>query len=291
MNGQPAVDPVGGMEERETLDKVLLALRAFSHGAWAQMNLSRLALFGRNLREARSGAANERLRKAAGEYGESVYPLIGNIADQLPSVAIDPKVVQNVRFHSDELANMVRVLSGTSEPSSEQLQKCELGIPEHVDRLLDAFRVIRERMMTEFPCEAEGVLKRVVERRQAENQGCKVSFPRELSDYHHVVVIGEAEFLRVVDVLIDWAFAQADGELSFDVKTSQDRWMLEMRHDGLFLPPDRWHKMFTHDTGLASDTLSAIPEILSKYDGDICVKASSEDSGTTLLVRLRLMHA
>jgi hypothetical protein len=291
MNGQPEVDRAGGMEEREALDKIMLALRAFSHGAWAQMNLSRLALFGRNLTEATSGAANERLRKAAGEYGESVYPLIGNIADQLQSVAIDPKVVQNVRFHSDELANMATLLSGTSEPSSEQLQKCEVGIPQHVDRLLDAFRVIRKGMMAEFPCDAESVLKRVVERRQAGNRRGKVVLPRDFSDQHRVVVIGEAEFLRVVEVLIDWAFAQGDGELSLDVKTSQERWMLEMRHDGLFLPPDRWHEVFTDDTGLASDNLSAVPEILSKYDGDICVKASSEDSGTTLLVRLRLMHA
>jgi signal transduction histidine kinase len=135
------------------------------------------------------------------------------------------------------------------------------------------------------------VLKRAVERRQAENRRGKVVLPRDFSDQHHMVVIGEAEFLRVVDVLIDWAFAQGDGELSFDVKTSQDRWMLEMRHNGFSLPSDRWHRVFTNDTGLASDALSAVPEILSKYDGDICVKASSEDSGTTLLVRLRLMHA
>jgi len=166
---------------------------------------------------------------------------------------------------------------------------CELEIPEHVDRLSDAFRAIRERMMTKFQCQSNRVLQRILERRRAENP--RVVFSRHLSDDDHSVVIAEAEFSKVVEALLDWGAGQGEGELSFEVRTSQDWWMLEMRHNGLFIPSDRWRGAFTADAVPGGVTLSAVPEILAKYDGDICIKASDEDSGTTLLVRLRILRS
>ena len=274
---------------KQTLDSLVLDLKAFSHGAWAQMILNRLALFGRNLGEAHSGAANERLRKAVAEYRESVHPLIVHVADRLRSLGIDTKIVQDMRFHSDELAALTGRLIEGPNPSAEQLQKCERGIPEHVDRLLVGFRMVREHVMAEFRCEANGALRRVLEQWQAEDRRLKVVFPNDLSAHRHLVVMAEADLFRVLDILLGWAAARGEGELSFRVRTDQASWMLEMRHDGLYIPPDRWGKVFTGDAPLASVDLSTVPEILSKYDADICVKSSSKDSGTALLVRLRLL--
>ena len=285
MNGERAVDSADEREDRAALNKIMVDLKAFSHGSWAQMNLSRLALFGRNLGEIRTASAKERLRAAAVEYQESVHPLIGKIADQLDSARIQPKIVQNVRTHSLGLAEVAALLSREPDPTSEQVRERELAIQKHADGLLDAFGSIRERMLLEFPCEVNNRLKQVLERWRTGHQAVKIVIPQSLLEQRLSAAMTEPEFDRMLESLLDWGAAQGEGEISFQARTNENRWQLEMRHDGLVIPLDRWHNVFT------SAALAAVPEMLSKYGGDACVKASEEGSGTTLLVRLRLLGA
>jgi hypothetical protein len=284
MNGQAMIGSAGEREDRTALDKIMVHLKAFSHGGWAQMNLSRLALFGRNLREIRNSPAKERLRTAAVEYQERVHPLITKIADQLESARIQPNTLRGVRNHSLGLAKVAASLRSEPDPTSEQVLEREVAIQEHADGLLDAFRSIREYMLQEFPCEVNDRLRKVLERWQRGHQAIRMVLPQGLSDQRLLVAMAEPEFDRVLESLLDWAVAQGEGEISFRVRTNEDRWLLEMRHDGLIIPLDRWHNVF------ASVPVSAVPEMLTKYGGDVCVKASEEGSGTTLLVRLRLLR-
>jgi hypothetical protein len=282
------------MSEEGIKDQIIVNLQPFSHGSWAHMNINRVALFGRNLKEATSSIRFERFRAALREYIEKVHPAVGKIVQQLHIIQFDPTIVQTIRIHADELAKIAHRLSLNRRQSEDELQRQQSEIPAHADRLLDAFRVMRERMLSEFQCKPTKVLQNILERRKSTDAGKKISFSVRITELDQDAVIPEAEFAKVIEALIDREGDQSDDdagrELSFVVGTSGERWLLEVHDSSLFVPSHQWGDLSVGRGIPGCAKLAKVSGILGKFDGEICVQSSVEASGTTFLLRLRMLQ-
>lgn len=280
--------------EQETKEKILVGLRPFSHGEWAHMNINRIALFGRNLLESTSPRHYDRFRAALTEYLEKIQPSIMRIAQQFQIIHFDPTVVQALKFHADEFAKIVEALSLNPRLSEDNSHRFEVEIPKHVDQLLHAFRVMREQIHREFQCRPNEVLQRLLKDKSALDASLKLVFPRSLSTKNPAVVTAENDFVRIVRLLMETPLTAvvpgSPRELSFLVRTAGDRWALEMRDKSAYLEPDNWAGVFALPTSSEKAAgLAQIPVILAKYEGDICIKESLREGGTTILLRLKLI--
>ena len=82
------------------------------------------------------------------------------------------------------------------------------------------------------------------------------------------------------------SLSEGERELSLASKASGDQWTLELRDSSVFIDPKNWRTVFTPPGTDGEDSpLSAVPTILRKYDGEICVKESVEGMGRTYLLR------
>lgn len=281
------------MSEEQTKDQIIVNLQPFSHGAWAHMNINRIALFGRNLKEATSSSHYDRFQGALMEYIEKAHPALGRIAQQFQILQLDPKTAHALKFHGDELARIAQALSVNPRMPAEELQRYEVEIPKHVDQLLHAFRVMREHVFRGFQCTPNKVLRGILERRKSSGAGRKMSFSVRLNEPDKAVVIPEPEFVAVIEALIDHSTNLAKDErgreLSFVTRTSVDRWLLEIHDSSLYVPLHMWRDVFSGKGLAGRANLAKVPEILAKYDGDICVKDSVEGVGTSFLLRLRML--
>jgi hypothetical protein len=94
----------------------------------------------------------------------------------------------------------------------------------------------------------------------------------------------------LIDVpLIGRESASDRRELYFLVRTVGDRWLMEMRDANVALDPSVWATVFeSAPSGQPERGLSQIPQILTKYGGDICIKETVREGGTTVLLRLKV---
>jgi hypothetical protein len=178
--------------------------------------------------------------------------------------------------------------------TAEELQRYEVEIPKQVDQLLRAFRVMREHVFRGFQCTPNKVLRGILERWESTDAGRKISFSVRLNEPDKAVVIPEPEFVAVIEALLDHATGQAnedtEPELAFVARTSVDRWLLEIHDSSIYVPLHMWRDVFSGKGLAGRANLAKVPEILGKYDGDICVKDSVEGVGTTFLLRLRMLR-
>ena len=280
--------------EKETKEKILLGLQPFSHGEWAHMNINRVALFGRNLNESLSPRQYDRFRAALTEYLVKVQPSISRVSQLFQIIHVDPNLVQTMMFHADELGTVAGALSLNARISEEESQRFEAEIPKHVDQLLHAFRVLRETMLREFQCNPGELLQAILEERIASSNAVKLTYPRPLSVKNPRAIGTNEDFTRVIELLIDTQLigretAPGGRELYFMVRTAGDRWMMEMRDATVTLDSSVWATVFEPArSGQPEKGLSQIPPILAKYGGDICIKETVREGGTTVLLRLKV---
>ena len=280
--------------EKETKEKILVGLQPFSHGEWAHMNINRVALFGRNLNESLSPRQYDRFRAALTEYLVNVQPSIARIGQLFQIIHIDPNLVQTLVFHADELGTVAGALSLNSRISEEESRRFEAEIPKHVDQLLHAFRVLREMILREFQCNPGELLQAVLEERSASSKAVKLTYPKPLSVKNPRTIGTNEDFARIIELLIDTPLvgkeSVIDGrELYFLVRSAGDRWMMEMRDGTVTLDSSVWATVFQPaSSGQPNMGLSQIPPILAKYGGDICIKETVREGGTTVLLRLKV---
>ena len=280
--------------EQETKEGILVGLQPFFHGEWAHMNINRIALFGRNLHESTSPRQYDRFRAALTEYLEKIQPLIITLAQQFRIIRFDPTIVEALRMHADELGSIAETLSVNPRISDHEAHRFGMEIPEHVDQLLYAFRVMREQTLREFQCRPSEILQAILEERSISDHSLKLVFPKPLSAKSPTVIAKAEAFVQVVTLLLQTPLVEAVGarlrELSFVVSTAGDRWTMEMRDKKAYLEPNQWGRVFAlSPDGEKAQGLSQIAPMLAKYGGDICIKESAEDNGTTVLLRLKVL--
>ena len=280
--------------EKETKEKILVGLQPFSHGEWAHMNINRVALFGRNLNESLSPRQYDRFRAALTEYLVKVHPSIARVAQLFQIIHVDPNLVQTLMFHADELGTVAGALSLNPRISEEESQRFEAEIPKHVDQLLHAFRVLREMILREFQCNPGELLQAILEERSASSKTVKLSYPRPLSAKNPRTIGTNEDFVRIIELLTNTPLIGRESlsdkrELYFMVRTAGDRWIMEMRDGTVTLDPSVWATVFEPPaSGRPDSGLSEIPLILAKYGGDICIKETVREGGTTVLLRLKV---
>ena len=280
--------------EKETKEKILVGMQPLSHGEWAHMNINRVALFGRNLNESLSPRQYDRFRAALTEYLVKVQPAIARIAQLFQIIHIDPNLVQTMMFHAGELSTVAGALSVNPRISEQESQRYEAEIPKHVDQLLHAFRVLRELILKEFQCNPGELLQAILEERTASQKSLKLSYPKPFSAKNLPAIGTNGDFVRIIELLIDTPLVPQEPslerrELFFVVRTAGDRWMLEMRDGDVTLNSSLWRTIFEPPTaGAAGSGLWQIPLILAKYGGDICIKETLREGGTTVLLRMKV---
>ncbi len=280
--------------EHETKERILAELRPLYHGAWAHMNLNRIALFGRNITEATSARQYERFRVALVEYSMRVHPILRNIAQGFQRIQFDPEIVQALRFHADELMKTVQHLSVNPGIADRDLARMEVEIPKHVDQLLHALRVMREQIFRSFQCKPHEVLLRSIKQWSQREEKITFSIPSPLIEEGYGVVITVVEFEDVLKRFFENTVGHGPGgqprEFIFRGERTEDRWNFEICDTGTFLPLRMWKQIFTPPgNDPAPQGLPAVPAILQKYDADVCVKESSEETGTTFLIRFKVV--
>jgi signal transduction histidine kinase/ligand-binding sensor domain-containing protein len=280
--------------EKEIKEKILMGLQPFSHGEWAHMNVNRVALFGRNLNESLSPRQYDRFRAALTEYLVKVQPSIARMAQLFEIIHVDPNLVQTLTFHADELGTVAGTLSVNARITDEEARRYESEIPKHVDQLLHAFRVLREMILREFQCNPGELLQAILEERTESSPSVKLTYPRPLSAKNPRTIGTNEDFARIIELLIDTPLigreAVSEGrELFFVVRTVGDRWMMEMRDSSITLDPSVWATVFEPAPGGQPERgLALIPLILAKYGGDICIKETVREGGTTVLLRMKV---
>ena len=280
--------------EHETKERILAELQPLYHGAWAHMNLNRIALFGRNITEATSARQYERFRVALMEYSMRVHPILRNIAQEFQRIQFDPKIVQALRFHADELMKTVQHLSVNPGISDRDLARMEVEIPKHVDQLLHALRVMRDQIFRSFQCKPQEVLLRSIEQWSQREEKTTFSIPSPLIEEGYGVVITVREFEDVLNRFVENTVGRVpEGqprELIFRGERTEDRWNFEICDTSTLLPLRMWKQVFTPPgNDPVPKGLAAVPAILQKYDADVCVKESSEETGTTFLIRFKVV--
>ncbi len=287
-------DPARKSPEQEAKERILAELQPLYHGAWAHMNLNRIALFGRNITEATSGRNYERFRVALTEYSQRVHPILRSLAQQFQRIQFDPEVVEALRFHADELMKTVRRVSDEPGIAVDELARMEVEIPEHVDHLLHTLRLMRGEIFRAFRCKPHEVLRRRIEQWSQEEQRTTFFITSPLIDEEYGVVITEPEFEEVLDRFVENSVGRVAGdhprEVVFSGTRTEDRWNFEIRDTHTLLPLRMWKLIFTpsgNDTPEAG--LSSVPALLQRYDADVCVKASSEKTGTLFLIRFQVV--
>lgn len=280
--------------EKETKEKILVGLQPFSHGEWAHMNINRVALFGRNLNESLSPRQYDRFRAALTEYLVKVQPSIARIAQLFQIIHVDPNLVQTLVFHTDELGTLASALSLNPRVSEEESRRYEAKIAKHVDQLLHAFRMLREMILREFQCNPGELLLAMLEERAVSSRAVKLTYPKPLSVKNPATIATNEDFTRIIELLIDTPLIGRESgsdmrELFFMVRTAGDRWMMEMRDGTVTLDSSVWATAFEPaPIGEPQKDLSLIPPILAKYGGDICIKDTVREGGTTVLLRLKV---
>jgi hypothetical protein len=122
----------------------------------------------------------------------------------------------------------------------------------------------------------------------------KLTFPQPLLAKNPHTVGTDEDFARIIELLIDTPLIDREGtsdrrELYFLVRTVGDRWMMEMRDASVTLDSSIWATVFEPHPGVQPEKgLSQIPPILAKYGGDICIKETVREGGTTVLLRLKV---
>lgn len=287
-------DPAHKSPEQEAKERILADLQPLYHGAWAHMNLNRVALFGRNITEATSGRNYERFRVALTEYSRSVHPLLKSLAQQFQCIPFDPMVVEALRFHADELMKTVGRVSDEPGIAGDELARMEVEIPGHVDQLLDALRVMRGEIFRAFRCRPQEVLRRGIEQWSQGEQRTTFFMRPPLIDEAYGVAIEEHEFEELLNRFVKNTVGRVGGdhprEIVFSGARREDRWNFEIRDSHTLLPLRMWKLIFTpsgNDTSQGG--LSTVPALLQKYDADVCVKASSEETGTVFLIRFQVV--
>lgn len=286
--------PREGSAERRAKENILIDLQPLHHGAWAHMNLNRLVLFGRNIAEATSSRQYDRFRSALTEYSLRVHPILRSLAHQFQHRAFEPSVVQALRFHADELMNIVQDLSTEPEMTGEALNRLEQEIPQHVDQLLHALRLMREEAFRWFSCKPGPVFQSRIDHWSERMPGISFLVPAPLMEEEFRVVSTERELEMVLDTVVENGLSRVEGagpgRFVFMADRMEDRWNLEIRDTRTLVPPGHWREIFTVSGSEGSPGgLSALPPILQKYDADICVRESSEEGGTVFLVRFKLV--
>lgn len=274
----------------ETRKQLLINLYPFSHGAWAHTNISRIALFGRNLAEAASPKQHERFRAALTEYIERVRPALEGIIRESQVIQSDSTLVGPLQSHADKLGRIAHTLSVDARLPAEELQRLEEEIPKHAERLLSVLHATRELLFRDFRCRPDGILRSIVKGRQAGYSTAGTTYIMEMADPEQLVVADEEDFRRVVDTLIKGIQGKAGGRTSLIARTAGDRWLLEIHNDKLFVPLPLWREVFMEKGLSGHEELLVVPEIVGKYDGEVCVKESNEGAGTTILLRLRIQR-
>lgn len=280
--------------EQQTKENLLVELQPFSHGGWGHMNINRVALFGRNLKEATAPYQYDRFRTSLIEFLEEVHPRLMDIAQQFQLLSFDPETVQALKFHVQELAAIVRPLSLSPKIESEDIQHHEETIPKHVDQLLHAFRVMRKYVLNEFRCKPCHLLQEILDRQSKTTANVKFVVAEQLTQGEPVVVASEIEFSHIIATLLHYVLGRMpeneETELVFAGRVVGGRWELEMRDSKLYLEPQLWETIFTPSENNTQEAeLSKLPDMLRKYDGDISIKESVENSGTTFLLRLQVV--
>ena len=280
--------------EKETKEKILVGLQPFAHGEWAHMNINRVALFGRNLNESLSPRQYDRFRAALAEYLVSVQPSIAGIAQLFQIIHVDPDLLQTLVFHTDELGALATSLSLNPRISEEESHRYEAEIPKHVDQMLHAFRMLREMILREFQCNPGELLQAILEERTISSDAVTLTYPKPLSVKNPRTIGTNEDFAQIIELLIDTPLIGRESgsdrrELYFTVRTAGDRWMMEMRDGTVTLDSNIWATVFEPaPIGQQRKNLSLIPPILSKYGGDICIKETMREGGTTVLLRLKV---
>lgn len=287
------IEQSGKSLDQQTKEKLLVELQPFSHGAWAHMNINRVALFVRNLKEATAPYQYDRFRAVLVEFLENVYPRLMDIAQQLQPLAFNPQIVQALKFHAQELAAMVRPLSLSPNIKSEEIRQYEETVPEHVDQLFHAFRAMRDYVLSEFRCTPGGLLQEILDRHSKAAVHITFIVAEQLKQEQPVVVASAIEFSHIIETLLQYVVGQPHGneetKLVFGGRVVNSRWELEMRDTALYLEPHLWGTIFAPAENNAQETeLSKLPDILRKYDGDISIKESVKHGGTTFLLRLQI---
>ena len=272
----------------ETKKQLLVKLYPFSHGAWAHTNVSRIALFGRNLAEATSPKRYDRFRAALEEYLKEVFPALDEIAREHQVARLDSTLPDSLRSHADELARIAAAISQNARLSAEDVQCFEEEIPKHSDRILSVLHEAREDLLRGFRCWPADILATIVEERQTADETRGISYSVEVTNPDQMVVADEEDFRRVINWLIDGIRGEGGGRTSLFSLSAGDRWLLEIQNKKLFIPLHLWQEIFIGKGLSGHEELVRVPEIVRNYDGDVCVKASSEAAGTTILLRLRI---
>ncbi len=277
-------------------EQILSDLQPFYHGAWAHMNLNRIALFGRNLNEALSPRQYERFRGALTEYSENVEQRLCLLADRFQLIRFDVTFAQALRVHAEELGKIVHQLSVQPALTAQSLARLEGEIPKHVDQLLHALRVLREQIFREFQSDPAEVLSRLVNEWKAQHVPIAFSLAANIVNRPVRVVITESELRMVLNAFLMLPKTDPSQsslrEVLFSAGAAGNYWNLEIRDTGVLVNPAQWRTVFAkRENGTGEKDLSFLSDLVKKYEGDVSVKESDQATGTTFLLRLRVSQS
>ncbi|MGB2868864.1 MAG: two-component regulator propeller domain-containing protein [Bacteroidota bacterium] len=292
--------PAGTTDElalRKNREQFLNDLQPFSHGNWAHLSLNRIALFGRNLRHSLTPAQKDRFRDTVKTYLEKTVPALSLLTEGSWSNTVASDVILALGVHTKELTKLLTKQDFDSVVTPDRLDSLEHEIPKHVDDVLHAVRMMRDQLFAHFQCDIVESAQSALKEHERELLGNKVHVDTRLPQAGAFASISRGELTSVIGLMIRNALhamsAQKERKLVISARLRLDRWLIEISDSGSGIPSERWQAVFEQANGASvahEPQLSDIPPILQKYEGDICVKESSEKFGTTYLLRLKAAH-
>lgn len=271
-------------------EQLLGLLQPFSHGKWAHLNLNRIALFGRNLKHALSQAQRERLQDSIDFYHEKTFAAIVAIIENLKKTSVEPSMIESLSVHAEKLSTFLKTLQSNESPTSAEINRFERIIPLHVDEILHAFRAIRQELFVDLRCRPSEIIAKMASERQDLLEQKRIRVLNNIALDQPSVVISAAAFSKVFRAVFDFFIQQTVPNksrlISLNARTYLDRWFLEISDSEILLPPERWFTLF--DVQAKDSQLAETADILQKHEGDVSVKESVPDKGTTILIRLKL---
>ncbi|MBI3005401.1 MAG: hypothetical protein HYY49_08290 [Ignavibacteriales bacterium] len=283
-SGRSTIDP------EHVQEQILRLLQPFSHGKWAHLNLNSIALFGRNLKHALSHTQRVRLRDTIAHYLERTLPAIQAIVQKTRHNSIEPDIVESLRVHAEKLAFVLKSSSFHETTNLDEIARFEQVIPLHVDEILHAFRAIRKELVADYRCNPTVVIAEMLKNLQSSFEQNHIRVLNNAVAQQSLVVISSKDFSRAFQTILDFFVRRpTSGKarmISVNGRTYLDRWLLEVSDSGILLKPDLWKTFFDPQT--KGSTLVDAAEVLQKYEGDVSIKESVPDKGTTILMRLKL---
>jgi VCBS repeat protein/histidine kinase/DNA gyrase B/HSP90-like ATPase len=282
---------------QQGMDELLQILLVFSHGEWALSNLNSIKRLGEFVLSAGKITSKQidQLNERASTFKEMTLPNLERIIDLSNDLALSPLVIDKIKMNSNYLKEFLTKLSNSKELDKVFCEENKNLIGQSIDQIRSSIRSLKGIVYKEYSCDIKQILKNSIDTFLDNNSttGIEIILNKNENNQDWCLIQG----YELADIL-DNCFNNAKRALKdcekkiIQITTHQQGGLsyIEIMNNGVVIDPDKWAWIFQSgmsDSGSSGQGLAQARSTLERYGGNIFIKESSPENGTTFTIQLK----